>query len=58
MDHEFKINMQLKELDNSSSLQKEELKEKGKDKRETAKFESKGMDSMEGGLGVAGLTSN
>jgi len=58
MDHEFKINMQLKELDNSSSLQKEELKEKGKDKRETAKFESKGMDSMEGGLGVAGLTTN
>jgi hypothetical protein len=58
MDHEFKINMQLKELENSSSLQREELKEKGKDKRETAKFESKGNDSMEGGLGVAGLTSN
>ena len=58
MDHEFKINMQLKEMENKGSMQREELREKGKEKDRQARFESKGNDSTEGGMGVAGLTSN
>ena len=58
MDHEFKINMQLKEAENKGSMQREELREKGKEKDRQARFESKGNDSTEGGMGVAGLTNN
>ena len=62
MDHEFKLNMQLKELEGRNTMQKEGLKEEAKTNREREKaspnFESKGMDSIEGGMGVAGLTNN
>ena len=58
MDHEFKINMQLKQEENKGSMEREELKEKGKKEERSAKFESKGNDSLQGGMGVAGLTDN
>tara|TARA_R100000315_G_C5208672_1_gene123621 strand:- start:28 stop:1116 length:1089 start_codon:yes stop_codon:yes gene_type:complete len=62
MDHEFKLNMQMKELEGRNAMQKEGLKEEAKTNREREKaspnFESKGMDSIEGGMGVAGLTNN
>ena len=62
MEKEFQLNMQMKELEGRNALQKEGLKEDAKTKRElekaSPKFESKGMDSMEGGMGVAGLTNN
>jgi hypothetical protein len=58
MDHEFKINKELKTMENKSSMDREELREKGRDKERVAKFESKGNDSTEGGMGVAGLTDN
>ena len=62
MEKEFQLNMQMKELEGRNAIQKEGLKEDAKTKRElekaSPKFESKGMDSMEGGMGVAGLTNN
>ena len=62
MDHEFKLNMQMKDLEGRNAMAKESLKEEAKTNREREKasptFESKGMDSMEGGMGVAGLTTN
>ena len=62
MDHEFEINMKLKGMDNNASKEKEGNKEDRKDQREKIKagqeFESSGNDSLQGGMGVAGLTSN
>ena len=58
MDHEFKLNKELKQMENRTALQKEGVKEQGKERREQQKFESKGMDEMKGGMGVAGLTQN
>ena len=58
MDHEFKINKELKQMENQAAMQQENIKEKGKEKDRQARFESKGMDSTEGGMGVAGLTNN
>jgi len=58
MDHEFKLNKELKQMENKAALQKEDVKEQGKERREQQKFESKGMDEMKGGMGVAGLTQN
>ena len=45
-------------MENQAAMQQENIKEKGKEKDRQARFESKGMDSTEGGMGVAGLTNN
>jgi hypothetical protein len=62
MDHEFEINMKLREMDNQAAAAKETQKDDRKDNREKIKQEPKNFesanDSMHGGLGVAGLTSN
>ena len=62
MDHEFEINKKLREMDNQAASAKENQKDDRKDNREKMKGEPKNFesanDSMQGGLGVAGLTSN
>ena len=62
MDKEFELNMKIKEVDARNNEKRDGLKEQAKTDREREKaapnFESKGMDSMQGGLGVAGLTEN
>jgi len=62
MDHEFEINMKLRQMDNEASASKETQKDDRKDNREKMKGEPKNFesanDSMQGGMGVSGLTSN
>jgi len=62
MDHEFEINKKLREMDNQAASAKENQKDDRKDNREKMKGEPKNFesanDSMQGGMGVAGLTSN
>ena len=62
MEKEFQLNMEMRKLEADNAMQKEGMKEEAKTQREreknTPNFESKGMDSMEGGMGVAGLTNN
>jgi hypothetical protein len=62
MDHEFEINKKLREMDNQASSAKETQKDDRKDNREKMKGEPKNFesanDSMQGGMGVSGLTSN
>ena len=62
MDKEFELNMKIKEVDARNNEKRDGLKEQAKTDREREKaapnFESKGMDSMQGGLVVAGLTEN
>ena len=62
MEKEFQLNMEMRKLEADNAMQREGMKEEAKTQRErekaTPNFESKGMDSMEGGMGVAGLTNN
>jgi len=62
MDHEFEINKKLREMDNQAASAKENQKDDRKDNREKMKGQPKNFesanDSMQGGLGVAGLTNN
>jgi hypothetical protein len=62
MDHEFEINRKLREMDNQAASAKENQKDDRKDNREKMKGEPKNFesanDSMQGGMGVSGLTSN
>ena len=52
MDHEFELNQKLRAQEREGAMNLEKMKEDGKDRRETKKFESSGNDVLGGGVGL------
>ena len=52
MDHEFELNQKLRAQEREGAMNLEKMKEDGKDRRDTKKFESSGNDVLGGGVGL------